>query len=144
MITGIETAGLVLAAFPLMLQLFDVYKRGLQPIRAWWTFYLVLPQILNQMKIQEILYSRVLSKLLQRVIHSHEEVKALCDNPSSQKWKSSNLDLALTHVLGLPCYQSFLGLINEMNVSMGKIKDILGVTRKKVWKVATAPNNVPF
>lgn len=38
MLTGVETAGLVLASFPLLISALEHYREGFESLKEWWKF----------------------------------------------------------------------------------------------------------
>ena len=133
MMTGVETAGLVLASFPILIKTIHAYQKGFEPLRDLWSFRSsALPKILRRVRTQEIFVQDEVRSLLRYVLDDNDVINRVCEDLTSVEWKSQELDEALRLRLSPIRYDLYLGTITEMHESMSEIAKILGVEDENV------------
>lgn len=91
MITGVETAGLVLAIFPLLVSALEHYQEGFERLSDWWKFRTEFIGFVHVIGRQAILFDENLEELLSPLIISDAEMDALCAIPQALSGAVSNL-----------------------------------------------------
>ena len=95
MVTGVETAGLVLGAFPLILSFLEYYGQGLETLQEWWKFRTEFLSFLHQVGVQSVFFRENLETLLAPIVVSDAEMNALLEHPGGPIWKGPTLDQRL-------------------------------------------------
>ena len=131
MVTGIETAGLVLALFPLIISILEQYKEGFETIQEWWNFRTEFLHFIRAIGRQSILFSENLEELLAPMVTSDAEMDALLTTPLGDRWRDPELEERLKDRLP-KSYELYLHTIDEVLEVMEKIKARLGIKRGQV------------
>lgn len=127
MLTGVEIAGTVLAAFPLIISAMEHYERGFQPIKEWIRFRGEFATFLNALVRQKIFFRQNIEELLSPIISSDYEMSVLLDNPGGRAWTDVELNDRLRRRLPgkyeYECYTTTVSYILEvLEKLMGKLK----------------------
>lgn len=97
--SGIEIAGLVLAAYPVLVQACQGYKQAFEPLREWYNFKRVFDQYLSDIRNQHLAYRENIEILLSPVVSSQQELNDLLEEHDIEvltaRWKSDKLQDAL-------------------------------------------------
>lgn len=96
MATGVETAGLVLAVFPLVVKGMQYYAEGLQTIQFWRRYRRELQNHARRIKTQWVRYLNTIELLFGGIVGSDEELAGAClcctfvedTTPSLSIWRS--------------------------------------------------------
>ena len=131
MITGVETAGLVLAAFPLLISALEHYRKGFEPLTGWWNFRTEFLSFQNAIIRQKVRFDENLEELLSSIIPSEAEMGALLQDPLGAAWRCPELEAKLKKRLP-SSYQSYWDTIQEMQGSMDVLQDKLHTKDGKV------------
>jgi hypothetical protein len=99
MVTGIETAGLALPAFPLAIATLEHYRKGLEPLKLWWRFRTEYQSFLNEIAVHRAMYCNNLEKLLKDLVTEPTQMKARLDSPGGEAWKDARLEQQLRDFL---------------------------------------------
>lgn len=99
MLTGIETAGLVLGILPLFISAFEHYNDGLEPIKAFWDIDRLLPIQIRRLRNQHVHYEQTLRILLAQIV-DRNEVEEMIAAPNSDIWKTPDMQERLELVGG--------------------------------------------
>jgi hypothetical protein len=95
MVTGLETAGLILAAFPLLVHGLTAYSKGVNTIRDWRGYRRILRQYARDLEGERVVYLNTLEELFIGIAPSEEELKQLIDNAGGPLWQNQEYDLKL-------------------------------------------------
>ncbi len=120
MVTGIETAGLVLASIPLIVSLAEHYRAGLRPFMILRHFQQEYRSHVVLVKTQQVLFRGSLERLLIQLV-PEDEVKSLMDDAGGPGWASALLEAKFKQRLG-ESYDAVIGNIAEINRVMDKLK----------------------
>jgi len=131
MLTGVETAGLVLASLPLGISAFEHYKDGCEPLIDWWEFEAVYKRLVQEIDLLRTFLRQFLEKLLSSIVDTDDELQSLLKSPSGNAWKSSELDRNLRIKLS-DSYKIFINKIEAMNEDMQRLKEKMGVDKADV------------
>ena len=126
MASGIEVAGLVLSAFPLVVKGLTAYVDGVRAMNYWKRYTWELRGYARRLRTQRIWYIKTLELLFDGVVKSEKEIAALIEDPVGPLWReekyTENLIARLDH-----CYDHFLETLGSMMASLEKLADRLGI-----------------
>ena len=131
MITGVETAGLVLAAFPLLVSALEHYHEGFESLSDWWKFRTEFLAFIHVIGRQAILFDENLEELLSPIITSDAEMNVLLCDPTGPSWRDTKLEQKLKDRLP-KSYESYRNTIDDMMVTMGALQKKLGIQNGKL------------
>ncbi|MCJ1402491.1 hypothetical protein MMC11_005711 [Xylographa trunciseda] len=128
MATGVEAAGLVLAAFPLLVSAAEHYREGFEKIQEWYHFRPEFTAFCHAIDIQRALFDGNLEELLVPLVVSDTEMNTLLQDPGGLSW----LDLEDRLRDRLPrSYTQYRVTMDEMNIIMEKLlKTQFGIEQK--------------
>ena len=97
MITGVETAGLVLAIFPIVLKGLSQFREGLETMKDMQNFTKLLSEFEFALGTEKTLFDYTLQRLLvgSKIAKTEKKLCELLDNPHSDEWKAPENDEAL-------------------------------------------------
>ncbi|KAL8650705.1 MAG: hypothetical protein Q9226_005028 [Calogaya cf. arnoldii] len=135
MATGIETAGLILAAFPLVISALEHYENGFQVIREWIRFKGEFAAFLNALIRQRIFFRQNIEELLGPIVASEYEMSVLLDNPGGKAWADETLNARLRQRLpGKYEYESYATTVSYILETLHKLKDKLKIVEDRpLW-----------
>ena len=133
MVTGVETAGLVLAAIPLIVEGLQGYLKGIHTIQRFLKMEKWLKQYLVKIEDCEVVVRQFMERVL---LESEVDVDAdeLLDNPGCDLWQNAGLEKQLRRYLGR-YYEKYMQTI----VDLGRLVDEL---RGKLHLNKTPPTQV--
>lgn len=126
MASGIETAGLVLAAFPVIVKGLSYYADGLQKIQYWRRYRRELANYARRLRSQRVRYLNMLESLFDGIVESEEELAALVEDPAGPLWKKAKYDKALSARLD-HSYEHFLDSLKAMMETLDAMTAKLGI-----------------
>lgn len=124
--SGIEIAGLVLGAFPLLLRALDDYREGAETLRDWWRIERTYKKCHQDLCYHRLLFEDVVELLLLPLVADSVELKTLMSDPAGQIWEEPELEQRLRDRLP-KSYSLFLEYIHDINGLVESIKKELGV-----------------
>ncbi|KAI4259356.1 MAG: hypothetical protein L6R42_004593 [Xanthoria sp. 1 TBL-2021] len=135
MATGIETAGLILAAFPLVISALEHYENGFQVIREWIRFKGEFAAFLNALIRQRIFFRQNIEDLLGPIVASEYEMSVLLDHPGGKAWADETLHARLRQRLpGKYEYESYATTVSYIMETLHKLKDKLKIVEDRpLW-----------
>ncbi|CZR60528.1 uncharacterized protein PAC_10424 [Phialocephala subalpina] len=86
MLTGVETAGLVLAVLPLLISALEHYKEGLEPVKLFLDFHNQLPSQIHRLTYQHVQLELTLRLLLSDIVEG-EDLADMIARPLGSTWK---------------------------------------------------------
>jgi hypothetical protein len=116
MLTGVETAGLVLAAIPIFISALEHYNDSLDPIKAFWEYDCQFPIQIRRLCNQHIHYEQTL-RLLVAPIADSDRVATMIINPNGDFWTSNEMQIRLEERLQ-ESYHVYHETINHMEEIM--------------------------
>lgn len=131
MITGVETAGLVLAIFPLLVSALEHYQEGFESLNDWWRFRTEFLGFIHSVGRQAILFDENLEELLSPIIISDAEMDALLRDPTGPSWRRAGLEVKLMDRLP-KSYESYRTTITDMKETMDALQKKLGIQNGKL------------
>ena len=130
MVTGVETAGLVLASFPLIISVLEHYRKGLIPLQLWWNFQTEYTEFSRTIDIESVMYKMNLKKLLLRLV-PEDDMKSLLADPGGDAWRDPELEGTLRDRLP-HSYGQYFRIISDFNNVTSKLLRRLGIRMEEV------------
>jgi hypothetical protein len=139
MVTGVEIAGLVLGAMPLVIRALESYRKGLNPLLDYFHYNTTLTKLRIRLNIQHVLFEDHLKRLLLSE-SSPAEIEALFYDPNEPSrialWGSKEVEQKLRKKLSQQQFKTFMDVLQEMDGVMKKLMDNLDIDMKgKVRKL---------
>jgi hypothetical protein len=125
MVTGIETAGIVLAVLPLVIEGLKAYLEGVRTIEKWWRFDWELANLVRILDAEYIRYLNTCEELLVGIV-SPSTVGALLDSPNGDGWRAPDIEKKLRLRLRRS-FLSFMETINDMENVVQQLVKKLGL-----------------
>ncbi|PGH13361.1 hypothetical protein AJ80_06355 [Polytolypa hystricis UAMH7299] len=88
--SGIETAGLVLAVMPLIISAIENYESVIEPARAFLKWRGQLSDAIRELYLGRTTYDQTIRLLLMSIINQ-EDLDQMMDDPTSEHWKDNEL-----------------------------------------------------
>ena len=126
MITGVETAGLVLAVFPLILDGLSHWLEGLHKVKRWRRIHRQLKNYEIRLQSQRVTYQNTLELLLVGIVQTDEDTAAMLAEPRGELWKKAKYDHLLHKRLDR-AYDTFFETLNFMFMTLSEIEKKLGM-----------------
>jgi len=120
--SGFEIAGVVLGAFPILLNVLECYQEGCEPLKEFWSFDRTFINFIDDLRHERMLYERTIKQLLEPLGMEEEERKALFISP--EEWGDDKLKDALAKRLGAE-HDRFLRHIVRMDEIMSSFRKLL-------------------
>jgi hypothetical protein len=120
MVTGVETAGLVLATIPLIICALENYESTIGPTKAFirWKGNLAIAK--NELYVLYAAFDQTLRVLL-TPIAGPEDLMTMIEDTTSDLWKKGDIAEDLEHHLGL----AYLAVMLEIERIAGDLLDIV-------------------
>ena len=149
MVTGVETAGLVLAAFPLIVDGLSHYIDGVRTMRQFFKFRDTLDSYVVKLTAQQSLYRRSLEVLFVRAgMVESEELDIMIEDPECDLWKDSRRDACILAFLG-SAYKAYLETVELLSRTFAVMQDrlILGFESSEkvsIYKIRLEAENLIY
>ncbi|RDW61414.1 hypothetical protein BP5796_11306 [Coleophoma crateriformis] len=124
MLSGVEIAGLVLAAFPLVISAAEHYREGFEPLSKWKRFRTDFIGFLDAIDIEKQLFEQVLERFLISADVPQEELHRFLTQPNHSGWDREDLVERLEARLG-PSLPAYVSTIKTMNGLMKELEGLL-------------------
>ncbi|KAH7135408.1 hypothetical protein B0J11DRAFT_575995 [Dendryphion nanum] len=125
MVTGVETAGLVLGSLPLLIAALENYDDIVQPTKAFFSWRKHRRKLVQELYTLRASYDQAINILLNPVVDL-EELKDMIENPLSDKWTAGDIADNLRDMLGT-AYDPLILTISEISYILGDIATHLGI-----------------
>lgn len=128
MVTGVETAGLVLASFPLVVSVIDAYRNGLKPLRRWWQYRTQVLNLYNAVKSQQIMFQNNIERLLDPIVTSSLQMQRLLNstNMVDPEWQNPGLAENLKRKLS-SSYRPYMNTVLRISKTLEELEARLGI-----------------
>ena len=87
MVTGVETAGVVLATFPIVISFLEHYVEGVETIQKWRSYSRELAIYARKLEVQRVTYLNTTEKLLEDIVESEDDLATMLSDPASATWQ---------------------------------------------------------
>lgn len=126
--TGIEIAGLVLGAFPIVVSGLEHYRESAEVAKDWWKFQRQYKKCKRDVEYHQITFSSNLEELLLPLVCDDEQISALMADPGGLAWENMELESRLRERLPV-AYDSYLDSMHEIGEIMKKLTQELGLDK---------------
>lgn len=123
---AIEIVGVLLAAFPLVVNCLEHYRKGFEPLEDWWKFRTHFIDFIDDIRHQMMRYRANIMRLLHPIIADNDSFTALVQNAKEPRWTDGSLD-ALLEIRLASEYARFLKIINRMEEVVESLKKLLQI-----------------
>ena len=118
-VTGIETAGLVLGAFPLVIEGLKVYIKGVSTMKDMKRYESILGQFKRDIEMESTHFEDTCYQLLQHmVLPENATLDNLIASPGGNLWKAEELQHALLRRLRPGSVMQFMRAAEELKCIM--------------------------
>jgi hypothetical protein len=131
MVTGVETAGLVLGSIPLILASLEFYAKGIAVTRRCLKYEQQFRSLIRELRTENAICTNTLNLLLTGVVKKKDMAEFLAD-PRGERWEDPQFDQALHRRLGAT-YDLFIETIGELKHSAETFR--LKLKLDSSWKV---------
>lgn len=126
MASGIDIAGIVLAAVPLLVAACERYAEGLETIKRWWRFEREISNVKRILIAEQVILQTTCERLLEGIV-SPSRLDHLLENAGSPEWKDDDLERRLKRRLG-KSYGSFISGLRDMETLVHELNKMLDVS----------------
>lgn len=123
MVTGVETAGLILGSIPLILAGLEFYAKGIAVTKRCWRYREEFGLLVDKLGTENALCVNSLNLLLIGVVR-HKNMEAFIKDPCAGRWKEQKFEAELKKRLGTS-YESYINVINRVHSIMGAFRNRL-------------------
>ncbi|RYP69578.1 hypothetical protein DL771_006015 [Monosporascus sp. 5C6A] len=124
--SGIELAGLVLGAFPILIHALESYREGAEVLKDWWQIQRAYKKCKHDIDYHRTVFESNIERLLLPLVVDDDELKDLMNDPAGKAWEDGELEKRLRERLP-KSYDLFLDIIGNINRLMESLKKELGV-----------------
>ena len=145
MVTGVETVGLVLAIFPLLVNQLDNYVQGLETIKSFRTriYRRELDRYFTRLGTQKTMLLDTLEQSLDGVVEYEDEISELIQNPLGPRWKDLAFQAKLHKKLDRD-YDAFIRTMTDLSSLLEHLQSKLGLKPGGTMNVCSLPNYLFF
>ena len=120
MVTGIETAGLVLGSLPLVISALEHYAEGISTIIKWWHFKKEILCLVRSLEAEQARFLNTCELLLEGLVPA-QDLEKLIQNAGGEQWKDDELDAKLRRRLHRS-HMPYLNSVTGMQEALEEIK----------------------
>ncbi|KAK6331780.1 hypothetical protein TWF718_002321 [Orbilia javanica] len=117
--SGIEIAGLVLGAIPLVISALEHYEDIIGPTKAFFKFQGELDHAIRELRVQYTLFEQSMEVLLRPITTDHQ-LNDMIDNSNSNLWQDPDIEEELRKNLGR-AYPSYMSTVDRIQSIMTRI-----------------------
>lgn len=128
--SGIEVAGLVLGAFPILLNCLDYYQKGFEPLEEWWNFRTNFIAFIDDISHQMMKYTENMFQLLDPIIADRESLIRLIEDPDDQRWHDAKLGELLKDRLASE-YSRYFRTVDKIHRVICELQKLMKVQNGK-------------
>ena len=132
MVTGVETAGVILGAIPLLIAALEHYPDMIRPTREFIRWRVHKRRLLQELYNLQASFHQAMDILLQPLT-APDELTAMIEDPRSELWISGPIAEDLRDALG-PTYTPLLMTIQDIDEILTSIVEHLNIEGlQQVW-----------
>lgn len=132
MVTGVETAGLVLGAIPLLISALENFDKMAAPTKAFLYWKRHLRRLIGELYAIHTSYDQAVRLLLKPFADLADQI-TMMDDPRNKFWKEGDIADSLRDHLG-PAYSPFILTIDEVSEILVEIAACLNIPgSQQVW-----------
>ncbi|KAK4693133.1 hypothetical protein P7C71_g4209, partial [Lecanoromycetidae sp. Uapishka_2] len=118
-----EVAGLVMAAFPIIIEGLHLYVEGVESIKKWWSYVKTLKRLIRKLEMEKTKLENSCTELLYDIV-DEQTLSLLLEKPGGYRWREDSLQQALRVRLD-KSFSVYMGAIQDMKETMDEFKDKL-------------------
>jgi hypothetical protein len=136
MVTGIETAGIVLAVLPLVINQLDQYVRGIETLKSFRTrrYRRQFDEWSTRLGTQHAILLNTLEQSLEGLVDYDDDICELINNPRGSLWRDADFQKRLADKLGRD-FHPFTRTMTELSISLEILSRKLGLEADNPLKV---------
>ncbi|KAJ0120192.1 hypothetical protein J7T55_001048 [Diaporthe amygdali] len=123
--SGIEVAGIVLGAYPVLLETAKDLREVFKDVKTWWRFEREFENFLSVLETEHIKYSLNLQILLEDLDIPEEDKDTLQVDPTASGWYDVQTQVKLRRRIQDRYYNWFMRQLAAMNRALGDLQDLL-------------------
>lgn len=123
--SGVEIAGLMLGALPLMISALEHYRATASVLRGWWRVNADYRKCMHDLTYYKDEFQTNLQELLLPMIADDEKLKQLLEDPGGPSWKDPELNETLRKRMRLR-YDSYVDTIHMLLDVVRGLDEALG------------------
>ena len=113
MITGVETAGLILAVFPIVVEGLKTWKEGADSLKTWRKTRQTLRQYVMKAENQRVIFENIIEQLLSDVVQSPQYLSEMLQDPGGELWRNAKYEEGMKAHLDRS-YHQFVDTVGEV------------------------------
>lgn len=125
--SGVEAAGFILAAIPLVISFVEHYAESVRTINRWRKYDRELKSLCRRLRSEEELFRNTCELLLRDIVSSEQELETLVWNPAGLEWSDPDLERRLQKKLPARSYAVYREVVEDMRDIVDAIKDRMGI-----------------
>lgn len=134
--SGLELAGAILAAFPLIIDGLEHYENGFQIIKEWARVRTEFNVFMEMVGKQQLFFRQHIEELLAPIVKSEDHMHWLLENPAGLGWKDPELDGKLRkRLMGMDEYKCYMSTVSSILTSLDKLKRKLKLVDGQVCSI---------
>ncbi|RDW69116.1 uncharacterized protein DSM5745_08876 [Aspergillus mulundensis] len=137
--SGVESAGLALALFPLLVNQLDNYARGIEKFKLLRRYKNALADVALELGTQRMVFLNTLEQALDGVVDDDNQVQDLISEPGGEPWRDPLLQEKLKIKLGRN-YDYFVDNMASLHAMLVKLAKRLDLDLTKRAHTATPSN----
>ncbi|RPB16179.1 hypothetical protein P167DRAFT_570890 [Morchella conica CCBAS932] len=114
MVTGIETAGLALAIFPLVIEGLKSYSNGARTIKDMWRSQVTLKSLIRELRMEKCKFENTLTSLLEGVASDQPNLLFLMNDPECKFWCTKDFQETLKSRLRPDMVEVYIEAMEEL------------------------------
>lgn len=126
--SGIEVAGLVLGAFPLMISALEHFRETAEVLEGWWKIKCEYRKCMRNLKYHKLAFEENLEELLLPLVADEDKLQLLLKEPGGPAWKDQELEDTLRERMP-KTYSSYSDTIEMMLETVEELDDALGMNK---------------
>jgi hypothetical protein len=123
--SGLEVAGVVIGALPLVISALEHYAKGVNTAKRYWRFKTELRSLILQISTERGIFVNTLEQLLTGIVRT-EHMAELISDSQSDTWRTSDVDKKLRDRLR-DAYDVYLDNMKGMEVALKMIGEKLAL-----------------
>ncbi|KIX08475.1 uncharacterized protein Z518_03131 [Rhinocladiella mackenziei CBS 650.93] len=137
MVTGVETAGIVLAVLPLVVNQLDAYVQGIEALKGFRTrrYRRQFEEYSTRLGTQHAILLNTLEQSLEGLVDYEDEISELISNPRGPLWKDSCFQKKLVRKLDRN-YGAFTRTMTELSTLLETLSKKLGLESADPLKIS--------
>jgi hypothetical protein len=113
--SGLEVAGVVLGALPLVISALEHYARGAESVKIYYRYKIQLQNLIDAVKTQKVIFTNTLEQLLTGIVPADKMTAVIADPAAHPK-----VDLRLKGILR-DGYDAYFSNVRGMQVALATV-----------------------